>query len=104
MIPVGLFREVGGCDEDLRSRTTSELFFRLTERAAVQGHRWPIYFLNRGGHRKLTADTERRLTSVAYIRKKHAKLLSDPGRRTAFESNHEYMMRKTAGQMMADAG
>lgn len=93
VIPVALLREAGGWDEALRSRVTSELFFRLTQIAEVVGHRVPVYHLNRGRHDRITADPERRLTSVAYIRRKHAALLADPARLRAFDSNHRQMMR-----------
>lgn len=85
---------VGGWDETLRTRTTSELFMRLTSRFAVAGYRLPIYCLNRGPHPKLTQDRELRLESADYIRKKHADLLADPLRRAAFEDNHQSMMRR----------
>ena len=95
VIPRTLFDQVGGWDESLRSRETSELFFRLTEVAPVEAHAWPVYRLNRGGHEKLTADPARRKISAAYIREKHAGLLSDPARCAAFEQNHEKMMART---------
>lgn len=104
MIPAELFREVGGFDENLRTRTASELFFRLTEIADVEGRAWPIYNLNRGPHEKLTADPVRRETSVAYIREKHAGILSDPRRRLTFERNHQSMMRKSGIEVSLPEG
>lgn len=96
LIPRALLERTGGWDEALTSRETSELFFRLSEVAAVDARTWPVYRLNRGDHMRLTKDRERRLRSVDYIRQKHAALLSDPARRAAFEDNHRMMMEATA--------
>lgn len=96
-IPRRLIERAGGWDEALRSRSSSDMFYRLTELAAVDGHSVPVYRLNRGGHDKLTADPTRRIESHDHIRRKHARLLSDPGRRAAFEGRHEDMMARTEG-------
>lgn len=92
MIPRSLLERTGGWDEELRSRVTSEFFFRLTAIAPVEAHVWPVYRLNRGTHARLTLDADLRERSVAYIRGRHAQLLSDPARRAAFEDNHAGMM------------
>ncbi len=92
-----LIERVCGWDEALRSRSSSEMFYRLTEVAPVVGHPLPVYRLNRGDHAKLTADPTRRIESHAYIRRKHVRLLADPQRQSAFEAVHEAMMNKTAG-------
>lgn len=94
-IPRALLERIGGWDEALRSRATSEMFYRLTAIAGVVGHPWPIYRLNRGPHQKLTADPTRRERSMAHIRRKHAELLSDPARRATLEARHSHMMART---------
>ena len=99
LVPRGLIEAVGGWDEELLSRTASELFFRLTARADVEGHRWPVYCLNRGSHDRITADPALRERSAAYLRGKHAALLGDPDRRAAFEASHaEVAQRLAAGR------
>jgi hypothetical protein len=97
-IPKALVERVGGWDEALRSRSSSEMFYRLTAVAAVDGHRTPVYRLNRGDHAKLTADPERRAASHAHIADKHAHLLADPDRRAAFEASHNAMMERTGDE------
>ncbi|EAQ01573.1 hypothetical protein OB2597_04013 [Pseudooceanicola batsensis HTCC2597] len=97
-LPVALLRRVGGFDTALRSRVTSELFFRLTAEAPVVGHRLPVYWLNRGEHRRITTDPERREQSVDYIRRKHGRLFDNPARRDAFESNHAEMTARISGE------
>lgn len=92
-IPKALFERAGGWDDALRSRSSSEMFYRLSEIAAVKGIGLPVYRLNCGGHEKLTADPVRRAESHAHIRKKHAKLLTDPARRAAFEAAHANMTK-----------
>lgn len=95
-IPKALVERVGGWDEALRSRSTSEMFYRLSTVAAIEGHRVPVYRLDRGPHDKLTADPARRAESHAYIRAKHAQLLADPDRRSVFEAAHDNMMARSA--------
>lgn len=96
LIPRALLDRAGGWDEALATREASELFFRLTAIAPVEGHAWPVYRLNRGPHEKLTLDQGKRERSVAYIRAKHAALLADPARRAAFEGNHREVMARAA--------
>lgn len=96
LVPKAVLERIGGWDETLRSRVTSEIFFRLTTVAPVVGHGWPIYALNRAPHPKLTADPELREHSVAYIRRKHADLLADPARGALFEENHRTMAARMA--------
>ncbi len=93
VLPRALLDRIDGWDERLRTRTTSELFFRLTAIAPVEGHGWPVYCLNRAPHPKLTADPAQREVSVAYIRRKHPDLLADPARRAVFDKNHAENMR-----------
>lgn len=95
-IPRALLERVGGWDTGLRSRATSELFYRLTAVAEVAGHATPIYRLNRGFHDKLTADPAKRAASYDYIAQKHADLLRDPARQAMFDENHSDMMQRTA--------
>jgi hypothetical protein len=83
-----ILEEIGGFDEKLRTRTSSEMFYRLTAVAPVVGHSWPVYCLNRGPHPKLTTNHAQREISVAYILEKHADLLAEPARRETFERNH----------------
>ena len=94
LLPRALLERVGGWDESLRTRETSELFMRLCQVAAVEGRRWPVYRLNRGEHDRLTRDVNARVASVDRIRDKHAALLADEARRRTFEANHASMMRR----------
>ncbi|WOI55705.1 glycosyltransferase [Palleronia sp. LCG004] len=96
-IPRVALETVGGWDEALRSRSSSEMFYRLTEITAVAGHAMPVYRLNRGGHDKLTANPALRAESHGYIARKHADLLADPARRELFEATHRNMLGRTAG-------
>ena len=99
IIPKALLETIGGWDEDLKTRTTSEMFFRLSALVPIEGHGWPVYCLNRAPHPKLTTDPAQREVSVAYIREKHADLLADPARRAVFESNHAEKMGKPEKQV-----
>lgn len=101
-LPVSLLRRVGGFDAALRSRVTSELFFRLSAEAPVRGSRLPVYWLNRGRHERITVDAALRERSAAYIRAKHADLLADPARREAFERNHSEMLARAGAGPTAD--
>jgi glycosyltransferase involved in cell wall biosynthesis len=92
VIPRALLEAVGFWDEAIPSRSHTELFLRLAAVAAIRGHAWPVYQLDRGGHARLTTDRDRRQRSAAYIRQKHAALLADPARSAAFEGNHAKMM------------
>lgn len=96
ILPRALLERVGGWDEAMATRETSELFLRLCQVAAVEGHGWPIYRLNRGRHERLTQDLARREASAARIRETHAALLADPARREAFEANHRFMLARMA--------
>ena len=96
LLPRRVLEQAGGWDDALRSRVTSELFFRLSAAFPVEGHSWPVYRLNRGPHGKLTGDPALRERSASYLREKHAALLSDPARRTAFEENHAGMLQRTS--------
>ena len=96
LYPRALLERLGGWDEAMTSRETSELFFRLCAMAPVDGHRWPVYGLDRGAHPRLTKDMARRERNAAYIRFKHAALLADPARREAFERNHAFMVDRMA--------
>lgn len=94
ILPRALLERVGGWDEALPTRETTELFLRLCQVAAVEGRGWPTYRLNRGRHERLTRNADLRRRSVELIREKHAALLADPARGEAFESNHRFMMAR----------
>lgn len=95
-VPKALVAQAGGWDEALRSRSSSEFFYRLTAIAPVAGHGVPVYRLNRGDHAKLTADPALRRDSHRHISDKHRALLADPARRAVFERTHDTMMARSA--------
>lgn len=99
VIPRALLERLGGWDEAMPTRETSELFMRLCQVAAVEGRRWPTYRLDRGPHDRLTRDNARRETSAARIRDKHRDLLADPARREVFEANHRSMLARMGAEV-----
>jgi hypothetical protein len=104
VLPRTMLERVGGWDETMRTRETSELFMRLSQIAPVEGHGWPVYRLDRGVHDRLTKDTELRRASVERIRLKHAALLADPARRATFEDNHASMLALAEAERRAASG
>lgn len=86
--PTDFLRGLGGWNEALRSRSQTELFFRICQRAAVVGVPHVAYELSRDDRPRLTGDRNTRKRSYRYLVKTYADLLSDRARRQYFERNH----------------
>ena len=102
VFPTQLLRDIGGWNEALRSRSSTELFFRLCSRFAVVGIDHPTYLLNRDPHSHLTDDCEIRETSYRYLLNTYAHLLEEPARLQYFKKNHETMMNRKRLLLAAD--
>lgn len=93
LYPTDLLREIGGWNDELRSRSQTELFFRLCARYPVLGIDHPMYLLSRDSQNHLTADRSVREQSYAYLQAHYGHLLQDRQRRDYFEKNHRLNMQ-----------
>jgi hypothetical protein len=91
-----LLKEIGGWNEAIRSRSHTELFFRICSRFPITGVSHPVYRVSTDTHQGLTDDPELRQASYTYLLESYAELLEDPSRRKYFERNHLINMGRSA--------
>jgi glycosyltransferase involved in cell wall biosynthesis len=91
-----ILRRLGGWNEDLRSRSATELFFRICTRYAVLGVDHPVYALSRGANDHLTNDRELWAISYQYLLDNYGELLADPERYAYFERSNRARLRRSS--------
>jgi hypothetical protein len=92
--PTTLLRDLGAWQVQLRSRSQTDLFFRLCQRYPVVGIDHPAYILRRGADNHLTGDSRVRVESYRYLKHEYATLMSSPARERYFDSNHRENMAR----------
>jgi len=88
LYPTKLLRSLNGWDENMRSRVTTELFFRICEKYHVIGIEDSVYIINRDNKLRITNDKLVRKKSFKYLTVKHKNLLKYKNRFKYFLNNH----------------
>jgi len=77
LYPTKLLRSLNGWDENMRSKVTSELFYRICDKYQVIGIEDSTYILNRDNKPRITNDKLVRKKSFKYLIVKHKNLLKN---------------------------